>query len=51
MLFQARGQLFDRVEVDDEVVLDGEDGVGGEPWVVLGVDLSDDGLVLVVCDL
>ena len=37
--------------LDDEIVLDGEDGVGGEPGVVLGVDLGDDGLVVFVGDL
>lgn len=39
------------LEVDDEIVLDGEHGVGLEPWVVLGVDLCDDGLVVWVGDL
>lgn len=34
------------LEVDDEIVLDGEDGVGGEPGVILGVDLGNDGLVV-----
>jgi hypothetical protein len=43
--------VLDGVEVDDKVVLDGEDGVGCEPGVVLGVDLSDDGLVVFVGDL
>lgn len=43
--------VLDGLEVDDEVVFDGEDGVGGEPGVVFGVDLSDDGLVIFVCDL
>ena len=43
--------VLDGLEVDDEVVLDGEDGVGGEPGVVLGVDLGDDGLVILVGDL
>lgn len=43
--------VLDGVEVDHEVVLDGEDGVGGEPGVVFGVDLGDDGLVAFVCDL
>lgn len=43
--------VLDGLEVDDEVVLDGEDGVGGEPGVVLGVDLGDDGLVVLVGDL
>jgi hypothetical protein len=43
--------VLDGVEVDDEVVLDGEDGVGCEPGVVLGVDLGDDGLVVFVGDL
>lgn len=43
--------LFDGYEVDNKVVLDGEDGVGGQPRVVLGVDLGDDGLIIVVRDL
>jgi hypothetical protein len=43
--------VFDGVEVDHEVVLDSEDGVGCEPGVVLGVDLGDDGLVVFVGDL
>lgn len=43
--------VLDGVEVDDKVVLDGEDGVGREPGVVLGVDLRNDGLVGVVGDL
>ena len=43
--------VLDGLEVDHEIVLDGEDGVGGEPGVVLGVDLGDDGLVVFVSDL
>jgi hypothetical protein len=43
--------VLDGVEIDDEVVFDGEDGVGCEPGVVFGVDLRDDGLVVFVCDL
>ena len=43
--------VLDGLEVDDEIVLDGEDGVGGEPRVVFGVDLGDDGLVVFVGDL
>ena len=43
--------VLDGLEVDDEVVFDGEDGVGGEPGVVFGVDLGDDGLVVFVGDL
>ena len=43
--------VLDGLEVDNEVVLDGEDGVGGEPGVVFGVDLGDDGLVVFVGDL
>lgn len=43
--------VLDGVEVDDEVVLDGEDGVGCEPGVVLGVNLGNDGLVIFVGDL
>lgn len=37
-------------EVDDQIVLDRKHGVGLEPWVVLGVDLCDDGFVVVVGD-
>jgi len=43
--------VLDGFEIDDEVVLDGEDGVGGEPGVVFGVDLGDDGLVVFMGDL
>lgn len=43
--------VLDGVEVDHEVVLDCENGVGGEPGVVFGVDLGDNGLVAFVCDL
>jgi hypothetical protein len=43
--------VLDGLEVDHEIVLDGEDGVGGEPGVVFGVDLGDDGLVVFVGDL
>lgn len=43
--------VLDGLEIDDEVVLDGEDSVGGEPGVVFGVDLGDDGLVVFVGDL
>ena len=51
-LVLAGGRMvLDGLEVDDEVVLDGEDGVGGEPGVVFGVDLGDDGFVVVVGDL
>ena len=39
------------LEVDNKVVLDGENSVGCEPWVVLGVDLSNDVLVVGVGDL
>lgn len=51
LVLAGRGVVLDGVEVDDEVVLDGEDGVGREPGVVLGVDLGDDGLVVFVGDL
>jgi hypothetical protein len=51
-LVLASGRVvLDGVEVDHEIVLDGEDGVGCEPGVVLGVDLGDDGLVVFVGDL
>jgi len=43
--------VLDGLEIDHEVVFDGEDGVGGEPGVVFGVDLGDDGLVVFVGDL
>lgn len=43
--------LVDGHEIDNEVVLDGEDGVGGQPWVILGVNLGDDGFVIVMRDL
>jgi len=39
------------LKVNNKVVLDGKDGVSCEPWVVLGVDLSDDVLVVWVGDL
>lgn len=42
---------LERLEVDDEVVLNGEDGVGGQPGVVLGVELGSAALVLGVSDL
>lgn len=51
MLRHARRQLLKRTEVDDEIVFYGEDGVGGEPGIVFGVDLGYDGFVVVVCDL
>lgn len=44
-------ELLERDEVDNKVVLDGKDGVGSEPWVVLRVDLGGHWLVLVVGDL
>lgn len=51
-LVLASGRVvLNGVEVDNEIVLDGEDGVGGEPRVVLGVNLGDDGLVVLVGDL
>lgn len=43
--------VLDGFEIDYEVVFDGEDGVGGEPGVVFGVDLGDDGFVGFVGDL
>ena len=51
VLAHARRDAVDGREVDDQVVLDGEDGVGLEPGVVFWVDLGDDWFVLVVCDL
>ena len=37
---------LERLEVDDQVGLDGEDGVGGEPGVVVGVELGGAALEL-----
>ena len=51
LVLASRRVVLDGIELDHEVVLDGEDGVGGEPGVVLGVDLGDDGLVVFVGDL
>jgi hypothetical protein len=51
LVLASRRVVLDGVEVDHEVVLDGKDGVGREPRVVLGVDLGDDGLVVFVSDL
>lgn len=45
------GVLGHRLEVDDEVVLDGKDGVDTEMGIVAGVDLVDDGGVVRVGDL
>jgi len=42
---------LERDEVHDEVILDGEDGVGGQIWVVGWEDLGGDGDVVVVGDL
>jgi hypothetical protein len=51
-LVLASGRVvLDGVEIDHEVILNGEDGVGCEPGIVFGVDLGDDGLVVFVCDL
>lgn len=48
-----RGRLIALVvlEVYDQIVLDREDSVRGEPGVVFRVDLRDDGLVVFMCDL
>jgi hypothetical protein len=43
--------VLDGVEVNHQVVPHGEDSVGSEPGIVLGVDLCDDGLVVLVGDL
>lgn len=43
--------LLKRLEVDNQVVLDGEHGVGRQPRVVFGVYLRNDGFVGVVGDL
>lgn len=40
-----------RLEVDNEVVLDGKDGVGGQPGVVPGIQLRGAALVIGVRDL
>jgi hypothetical protein len=45
------GVIFARLEGDDQAVLDGEDSVGLQVGVVIGVDLGDDGVVFVVGDL
>lgn len=42
--------LLDGLEVDNEVVLDGEDGVGLDPGVVVGVELGGAALVVGVGD-
>lgn len=51
MRWHLARELLERDEVDNKVVLDGKDGVGSEPWVVLRVDLGGHWLVLVVGDL
>lgn len=45
------GVAFERDEVDDEIVLDGEHGVVLEMRVALGEDLRGDGLVVGMRDL
>ena len=47
----TRRNLLNGVEIDDEIVLDSEDCVCREPRVVFGVNLCDDWLVLVMCNL
>lgn len=42
---------LERLEVDNEIVLDGEDRVALKIWVVVGKDLIGNGLVVVVADL
>lgn len=42
---------LERDEVYDEVILDGEDGVSGQIWVISWENLSGDGDVVVVGDL
>lgn len=51
VLAHARVNLVQRSEVDHQVVLNSEDGICLEPWVVVGIDLGDYGLVIVVGDL
>ena len=45
------GIALEGLEVHDKVVLDGEDGVGLQPGVVLGVQLGRAALILIVRDL
>lgn len=33
------GVVFQRLKVDDEIVLDSENGIGLQPWIIVGVDL------------
>lgn len=42
---------LERMEIDDEIVLDGKDGIALQVWVVFGEDLIRDGLVVVVAYL
>lgn len=44
------GVLGNRLEVDDEVILDGKDGVDAQMGIIVGVDLVDDGGVVRVGD-
>lgn len=50
-LERGLGVTLEGLEVDDEVVLDGEDGVSLEPGVVLGVELRRAALEVVMGDL
>jgi hypothetical protein len=45
------GVVLAGLEVNYQIGLDGEDGVGDEVWVVVGVDLGCYWLVVVVGDL
>lgn len=42
---------FQGLEVDDQIVLDGEDGVGRQPWIVLRVQLCCAALIVGMRDL
>lgn len=45
------GIAMQRLEVDDQIVLDSEDGVGGQPRVILGIQLRGTALIFRVCNL
>ena len=54
IVLEVQGGLvvaLERLKVDDEIVLDGKDGVRLQPGVVLGVELGGDALEVVVGDL
>jgi hypothetical protein len=45
------GVALARLEVHDQIVLNGEDRIGLEVLVIIGVELRDDGVVVGMCDL